>query len=98
MFQAVTRTTNDDAETSSINRLASQHMEEREMSETKWESDLAHTRDTQKREFREWVMCVHQEINDQEKRKNNAAAQLLHKSESAFSIDSMSVAPILQVV
>lgn len=90
-----------------INRLAAQHMEERQMATLRWESDLAHARDTQAREFKEWVMCVYDEINgtstscpdDRSKKRShhpNSNAFGVSRSESSFSIEAMSTAPVMQ--
>ena len=38
-----------------VNSLSAQHWEERQLVKMKWESDISHARDTQKREFRDWV-------------------------------------------
>ena len=43
-----------------INALAQRHLDERQMSSTRWESELNGLRDTQRREFRAWVMTVHE--------------------------------------
>jgi len=45
-----------------INALVNRHVEERQTAELKWESDLLHVRETQHREFRDWVMAVHEEL------------------------------------
>ena len=61
MSEAIERTkietenSNLDEQERSINRLAAQHMEERQMAELRFESDLNFARETQFREFREWV-------------------------------------------
>lgn len=82
-----------------VNGLAQQHLEERQMAMLRWESDLGHLRDTQHREFRSWVMCVHEEMKTNEN-KNGGGGGVggsLGKSESAFSLDApTSRAPVLQ--
>ncbi len=57
-----------------VNELAARHLEERQLAELRWESQLGHLRDTQRRELREWVMCVHQEIKTNREEKKAAKA------------------------
>ena len=45
-----------------INDLASKHTEERQLKQSYWESQLDNLRQVQKREFRDWVMCVFEEM------------------------------------
>ena len=52
----------DGASEAKVNRLAAQHMEEAQMTQLRWDTALGDARDTQRREFREWVMCVHEEL------------------------------------
>ncbi len=85
-----------------VNDLAARHLEERQMAELKWESDLGHLRDTQCREFREWVMCVHEELKTSsggdDKKTPHPNGGGIGKSESSFSIEAMpSSAPFMQV-
>ena len=78
-----------------VNRLAGQHMEERQMTKMRWESELENVRQTQLREFREWVMCVHEEIKTNEE-KASIGQYKVPRSESSFSIEAASMAPVLQ--
>jgi len=79
-----------------VNQLANRHLEERQVMEFKWESDLAHLRETQHREFREWVMCVHEEYKTTEKGAApppsacGTGGASMSKSESSFSVQSLS--------
>ncbi len=89
-----------------VNDLAARHLEERQMAELKWESNLGNLRDTQRREFREWVMCVHEEIKtsgEERRRKKTGSAGSaestggISKSESTFSIEAPpSSVPVMQ--
>ena len=49
---------------SSINDLAGKHTEERQMRQSSWESELDNLKRTQRREFRDWVMCVFEEMKE----------------------------------
>lgn len=44
-----------------INRLAQQHFDNSQMIETKWMSELSNQQEIQRREYREWVMKVHED-------------------------------------
>ena len=83
-----------------VNNLAAQHMEERQMMQLRWESELGHARDVQRREFREWVMCVHEQLktNTEVGENLSGGGSVMSKSDSAFSIEATSLAPRLQVV
>jgi hypothetical protein len=91
---------NDDgASEHAINRLAGQHMEELQMAQLRWDTELGDVRSTQYREFREWVMCVHEELKTTGADGNGVSGSgVIPRSESAFSIEcSMSnTAPSLQ--
>jgi len=89
----------DGASEAKVNRLAAQHMEEAQMTQLRWDTALGDARDTQRREFREWVMCVHEELktNGGNGEKGGGAAGV-PRSESAFSIECSMTgsAPVLQ--
>ncbi len=88
MAEAVAAAASSSGTSEQVNELAARHLEERQVAELRWESDLAHTRDTQRREFRQWVMCVH----EQSKTMATSATSALHKSDSAFSMESLCTA------
>ena len=74
-------------------------MEEAQMTQLRWDTALGDARDTQRREFREWVMCVHEELKTNGNgEKGGVMGAGVPRSESAFSIEcSMtSSAPVLQ--
>ena len=89
----------DGASEAKVNRLAAQHMEEAQMTQLRWDTALGDARDTQRREFREWVMCVHEELktNGGNGEKGGGAVGV-PRSESAFSIECSMTgsAPVLQ--
>lgn len=44
-----------------INQLAQRHFDNSQMIETKWMSELSNQQEIQRREYREWVMKVHED-------------------------------------
>lgn len=44
-----------------INQLAQRHMDNSQMIETKWSTELGNQQQIQKAQFREWVMKVHED-------------------------------------
>lgn len=44
-----------------VNSLAAHQFDERQLLVSKFESELATLHETQLREFKQWVMCVHEE-------------------------------------
>lgn len=46
-----------------INQLAQRHFESSQMIEGKWQSELLNQQEVQKKEYREWVMKVHEDTN-----------------------------------
>ena len=76
----------DGASEAAVNRLAAQHMEEAQMTQLRWDTGLGDARDTQRREFREWVMCVHEELRTSSGGGENGGGKV-PRSESAFSIE-----------
>lgn len=44
-----------------VNQLAQRHIDNSQLISGKWSSELSNLRDTQKREFREWVLKVHED-------------------------------------
>ncbi|XP_040583240.1 FERRY endosomal RAB5 effector complex subunit 3 [Lepeophtheirus salmonis] len=65
----------------------------REYLESRLASDLSNIRDTQYREFREWVMRVHEEFQRGDESNGNSE---LARSQSSFSIEASPSAPRLQ--
>lgn len=56
MDEAVKTYSNDE-----INELAQNHFDQMQMIESKWTKELSNLKDTQKQEFREWVIKVHED-------------------------------------
>ncbi|XP_048758931.1 protein C12orf4 homolog [Ostrea edulis] len=50
-----------------INQLAQRHIDNSQLISGKWSSELTNLRDTQKREFREWVLKVHEDTQSPSK-------------------------------
>ncbi len=100
MQEAVEAAANKDDDGASeqvINRLAGQHMEELQMAQLRWDEELGDLRGTQHREFREWVMCVHEELKTSGGGESGAiGGPGVPRSESAFSISMSSALPSLQ--
>jgi len=46
-----------------INQLAQRHMDNSQMIESKWMSELSNQQQIQKTQFREWVLKVHEDTN-----------------------------------
>lgn len=44
-----------------VNQLAQRHFENTQLVESKWASELSNLQETQKREYRDWVMKVHED-------------------------------------
>ncbi|KAI0225809.1 hypothetical protein LSAT2_023442 [Lamellibrachia satsuma] len=44
-----------------INQLAQRHFDSMQLNESKWASELSGLQDSQKREYVDWVMCVHED-------------------------------------
>ena len=89
----------DGASEAKVNRLAARHMEEAQMTQLRWDTALGDARDTQRREFREWVMCVHEELKTNGNNGEKGGAMGVPRSESAFSIEcsmTSAAAPVLQ--
>ena len=65
--------------------------EELQMLSVKWESDISHLKETQRREFRDWAMMVHESL----KTKNSEdGIKPMSKSDSAyFMMSGVSTAP-----
>ena len=72
--------------------LGAKHADELELFNVRWESDLGNVRDTQRREFREWVTCVHGEINVEGGLPKSGSRMGL----GSFSIGSPSESSLLQ--
>lgn len=51
-----------------INMLMRQHTLEREACEERWSSELSQLRDTQRREYRDWVTKVYEDMESQDHR------------------------------
>ena len=82
-----------------VNALAAAHWDERQMVKLRLDSDLSNIRDTQFREFREWVMCVHEEFTQDSKDVTSSSQQTssaFPRSESSFSIEANYTAPVFQ--
>ncbi|XP_063446108.1 protein C12orf4 homolog isoform X1 [Mytilus trossulus] len=62
MDEAVKTYSNDE-----VNELAQNHFEQMQMIESKWTKELTNLKDTQKQEFREWVIKVHEDTQSQSK-------------------------------
>jgi len=75
-----------------INNLATQHIDERELLLSKYESELATLHQKQYSEFRQWVMCVHEEY----KTSNQNSMSMFPRSQSSFSISSQTEVSALQ--
>lgn len=75
-----------------VGRLASHQLEERDLLTSRYESELATLHQAQHREFREWVMCVHEEYRTS----NQRPAGLFPRSESSFSMSSQTEVSALQ--
>jgi len=75
-----------------INVLATQQLDERELLASKYESELATLHKNQFSEFRQWVMCVHEEY----KTSSQAPLGVFPRSESSFSISSQTEVSALQ--
>jgi len=75
-----------------INTLATQHVDERELLLSKYESELATLHQKQYSEFRQWVMCVHEEY----KTTNQNPLGFSQRSQSSFSISSQTEVSALQ--
>lgn len=50
-----------------VNQLAQRHIDNSQLISGKWSSELSNLRDTQKREFREWVLKVHEDTQSPSK-------------------------------
>lgn len=55
-----------------INTMMRQHTIEREQCESMWSSELSQLQESQRREYREWVMKVHEETTEKEKVKGQS--------------------------
>lgn len=75
-----------------VNSLASQQLDEKELLLSKYESELATLHQSQYREFREWVMCVHEEYRTS----NQRPVGIFPRSESSFSMSSQTEVSALQ--
>eukprot|EP00095_Tigriopus_kingsejongensis_P011960 snap_masked-scaffold476_size161517-processed-gene-0.30 protein:Tk11960 transcript:snap_masked-scaffold476_size161517-processed-gene-0.30-mRNA-1 annotation:"PREDICTED: uncharacterized protein C12orf4 homolog" len=75
--------------------LATRHLEERQMLGLRWDSDLGHARETQRREFRQWVMCVHGQRPGQAG-PPGVASLPASPSSAAFALASVAAGPSLQ--
>ena len=67
-----------------VNALAAHQIDEKELLESKYESEIASLHQEQYREFRSWVMTVHEEF----KTTNNIPVGAFPRSESSFSMSS----------
>lgn len=62
-----------------INRLMREHTLERERSESQWTGELTQLQDTQRREYREWVAKVHEDlVSSEEERKLSGEIKRAH--------------------
>ncbi|XP_061175241.1 protein C12orf4 homolog [Saccostrea echinata] len=50
-----------------VNQLAQRHIDNSQLISGKWSSELSNLKDTQKREFREWVLKVHEDTQSPSK-------------------------------
>eukprot|EP00088_Acartia_fossae_P016501 TRINITY_DN1922_c0_g1_i4.p1 TRINITY_DN1922_c0_g1~~TRINITY_DN1922_c0_g1_i4.p1 ORF type:complete len:454 (+),score=96.93 TRINITY_DN1922_c0_g1_i4:58-1419(+) len=76
-----------------INTLATTHIDERELLLSKYESELATLHQKQYSEFRQWVMCVHEEYKTSNQ---NPLGSMFTRSQSSFSISSQTEVSALQ--
>ena len=75
-----------------VNALASHQIDEKELLESKFESEIARLHQEQHREFRSWVMTVHEEF----KTTNNIPVGAFPRSDSSFSMSSQPEVTSLQ--
>merc|ERR1719233_2676592 len=75
-----------------VTALAGHQIDEKELLVSKFESELATLHQDQLREFREWVMTVHEEF----KTSNSIPQGLFPRSESSFSMSSQPEVATLQ--
>merc|ERR1719452_408943 len=75
-----------------VNALATHQIDEKELLESKYESEMASLHQEQHREFRSWVMTVHEEF----KMTNNIPVGAFPRSDSSFSMSSQPEVTSLQ--
>ena len=75
-----------------LNALATTQLDERELLISKFDSELATLHQNQFAEFRQWVMCVHEEY----KTSAQKPLGLFPRSESSFSVSSQTEVSALQ--
>merc|ERR1719154_441777 len=75
-----------------VNALATHQIDEKELLESKYESEMASLHQEQYREFRSWVMTVHEEF----KMTNNIPVGAFPRSDSSFSMSSQPEVTALQ--
>ena len=78
-----------------MTNLATHQIDERQLLSSKFESELASLHEVQLREFKQWVMCVHEEYKT-----NNMipTTGTFPRSESSFSMSSQPEVASLQVI
>ncbi|ELU15738.1 hypothetical protein CAPTEDRAFT_117173 [Capitella teleta] len=70
-----------------INLLAQRHFENTQMIESKWASELSTLRDTQKREYRDWVMDLHEDSEEAVPKLNDSlTAEQSPRREESFTV------------
>lgn len=70
---------------SDVNNLAADQLEESQMLETYWSSALSDLQETQKREYRQWVLTVHEKIMSDETFNDIAPGLRYNRSDSVIS-------------